>query len=119
MNKSVGYLNFYSDSLGRVRVGSYPKDTYLAAKNSRCENPVSTYIGTYEVFMDQEPRPDDTETNYWKGYRKGQHKGFLKGVVFAVCFIALFFASMAVWTTLDKWANKVCALYGGGVIIDY
>lgn len=93
---SLGFVNLYRDSNNRLRIGSYPKPTYLAARNSRIENPVSLYIGTQEIFTSELPAEPDCESNYWKGIRKGQLIGFLKGVVFTIAAISLFFASLAV-----------------------
>ena len=95
-NSSLGFVNLYRDSNNRLRLGAYPKPTYLAAVNSRIESPIALYVGTHEIFTSEVPAEPDYESNYWRGMRKGQLIGFLKGVVFSIAVISLFFASLAV-----------------------
>ncbi len=95
-NGSLGFVNLYRDSNNKLRIGAYPKPTFMAAKNSRIANPVSLYVGTHEIFTSEVPAEPDCESNYWRGMRKGQLIGFLKGVAFSIAVISLFFASLAV-----------------------
>ena len=95
-NSSLGFVNLYRDSNNRLRLSAYPKPTYLAAVNSRIDNPISLYVGTHEIFTTELDAEPDCESNYWRGMRKGQLIGFLKGVVFTIAVISLFFASLSV-----------------------
>lgn len=50
--QSLGWVNVYKDSFGYTQLSSRPKPTKQESLDCRSTNPIGTYVGTIELFVE-------------------------------------------------------------------
>lgn len=93
--QEIGYVNTYRTENGKFRIGSYPKDTYTQALDSKPDYTKSTYLNTCKVSMEV-CEVEDYTSPYWRGVRKGYRKGVLVGTLLSIAITGLTFITIGI-----------------------
>jgi len=84
----IGYVNAYRTESGKLRISSYPKNTFTEALESKPDYTKSKYLATCQISMGV-VELEDYNSPYWRGNRIGYKKGVLVGTLLSLAITGL------------------------------